>query len=322
MVSIKWNGKIKLIISDVDETIADLYTPASQEVISELEKVLNKGIILFLISGQGLQSIKKRIVEQISPKLRKQILVSHCNGSEVLGFDKEGIILKKPYYSLYDSSMSEVQKKKLREIVKQLIDEFKLEIFSTMPITDFLKKTVNPLAVMFEDRGPQITFEVVNGYDLTSEQVKELEIKIPETNGNFDLRIPILEKAEQLFKKENLPLRATLGGVFALDFVIKGVSKTTAVDYILENKSILKELKLNNDLLNNPDSIEVWGDKFSIIRGGTDRHISEALPKEVRSIDFRKENPEEFPEGYNIVIWEGKKQLHEGLLEYLKLSFS
>lgn len=48
-----------------------------------------------------------------------------------------------------------------------------------------------------------------------------------------------------------------------------------------------------------------------------DRHISEALPKEVRSIDFRKENPKELPAGYNIVVWNGKKQLHDGLLEYL-----
>lgn len=60
------------------------------------------------------------------------------------------------------------------------------------------------------------------------------------------------------------------------------------------------------------------GDKFSVVKGGTDRHISEALPKKVRSISFRQEDPKEFLEGFNIVVWDGQKHLHEGLLEYLK----
>ena len=36
-------------------------------------------------------------------------------------------------------------------------------------------------------------------------------------------------------------------------------------------------------------------------------------------IDFRKEDPAELPIGYNIWIWNGKKELHNGLLEYLQL---
>jgi hypothetical protein len=46
--------------------------------------------------------------------------------------------------------------------------------------------------------------------------------------------------------------------------------------------------------------------------------MSEALPKEVRSIDFREENPDEFLPGYNTVVWQGEKHLHHGLLEYLQ----
>jgi hypothetical protein len=36
--------------------------------------------------------------------------------------------------------------------------------------------------------------------------------------------------------------------------------------------------------------------------GGTDRHMSEALPESVRSVDFRQENPAEFLEGYHTVM--------------------
>lgn len=64
--------------------------------------------------------------------------------------------------------------------------------------------------------------------------------------------------------------------------------------------------------------MEIWGDKFSTVKGGTDRHIAEALPKEVRAIDFRRENPKEFLEGFNIVVWNGAKEKEAGLEEYLQ----
>jgi hypothetical protein len=45
-----------------------------------------------------------------------------------------------------------------------------------------------------------------------------------------------------------------------------------------------------------------------------------AVDPKVRAIDFRKEDESEFPKGYNIIVWEGDKHLHEGVLEYLNLS--
>jgi hydroxymethylpyrimidine pyrophosphatase-like HAD family hydrolase len=319
MATIKFNNDVRLIISDVDETIADVYVDAGAEMIKELEKLLVEGKVLFLISGQSIKNICRRITDHILPELRKKIIIGHCSGSEVWGFGETGHLRKEPYYSVYDSSINELQKKKWREIIKQLIAEFKLEIFGTMPIPDFRKKTnENPLAVMFDDRGPQITFDVVNGYDLQPDKVNQLEVKIPETHGSYDLRVPILKRAQKLLRKENLPVTPRLAGVFAIDFAIKGVSKTTSVKKILENKKLLSQLGLNKEILSDPLHLEVWGDKFSALRGGTDRHISEALPKKVRSITFREENPDEFPKGYNIVVWDGIKHLHHGLLEFLK----
>lgn len=319
MATIKFNNNVKLFISDVDETIADLYVKAEIEMVQELEKLLTDDKVLFLISGQGIKGIKQRVTDYIKPKLRRKIIVGHCSGSEVYGFDAKGNLRKEPYYSVYNTSMDEYQKSKLREIIQQLIVEFKLETFNTMPVLQFRKKTNgNPLAIMFEDRGPQITFEIANGYNLESEKVNGLDIKIPETHGSYDLRIPILEKAEELLKNENLPITPRLGGVFAIDFAIKGVSKGTAVKNILENEKVLRQIGLTKKILDKPFYVEVWGDKFSTIRGGTDRHISENLSKNVRSISFREENTDEFLKGYNIVVWDGVNHLHHGLLEFLK----
>ena len=319
MTNIHWNKQVKLIISDVDETIADLYLPAEPPMISELISLLHEGKAIFFVTGQGVKSISWRIVDHIPKPLRRRILIGHCSGAEVWGFDHKGDLLDQPYYSVYKEVVSESQKKKWRELVQKIIAEFKLKVYPTMPVFQFTQKTKgDPLAIMLEDRGPQITLEVVNGYDLTVEDITKLAVSIPETKGSYDLRIPILERADELFKEANLPITPRMAGVFAVDFAIKGVSKTTAIKLALENEQVLSRLGLSQQDVETPQFLEVWGDKFSIIRGGTDRHMSEALPRKVRSIDFREENPAELLQGYNTIVWDGKKHLHHGLLEYLQ----
>lgn len=299
---IKWNNKVKLILADVDETIADLYLPAEPEMIKELISLLQESKSIFFITGQSIKSLQWRIVDKIPKDLRRRILIGHCSGAEVWGYDVNGNLRDKPFYSVYENALSDEQKKKWREIVKQLIEEFKLECYDTMPINEFNKKARNsPRAVMLEDRGPQITLEVVNGYNLTP-----------------DFRLPIVEKAQQLLKSAQLPITPRIAGVFAIDMAVRGVNKTTAVKRVLNDENTLATLGLSKIELEDPESMEIWGDKFSTLRGGTDRHISEALPKTVRSVDFREENPEEFLPGYNIVVWNGKQHLHHGLLEYLQ----
>src|SRR3972149_589868 len=318
MSSIKWNPRVKLILSDVDETLADLYLPADPEMINKITKILQKEIVLFFITGQGIKSVLEIIVNKMPENLRWQILVGHCSGTEVWGFDHSGKLNKNPFYSIYNEKLIDDQKTKLRKIIDKLIKDFELKTYPTMPVELFLNKAGDdPLSIMFEDRGPQITFEMVNAYDLSDDQLQKLKLKIPNTHGHFDISILLVERAERFFNEEKLPITPRLGGIFALDFAVKGISKTTAVEYGLNNEQVLSSLGLRKSDLTNPEDFEIWGDKFSVIRGGTDRHMCEAVNPRVRTIDFRKENPEEFLKGYNIVTWDGEKHLHEGLLEYL-----
>ncbi len=316
-MNVKFNNDIRLIISDVDETIADLFVPTPLETIQELSKLLSENKSIFLVSGSGFLSLKTRVADLFPLNLRKHILISHCSGAEIMGFDDQGEVLSTPYYSVYDESLTSEQKDKWREIVQQVITEFHLETHPPEPLKVFKEKYGdNPLVVMFEDRGPQITLEFVNSYNLSDDQINKLKENIP----NFDmadLRIPFMERIGKLLEEALIPVTPRLGGMFALDLAIKGISKTTSVRFALENEQTRKALNIQEEDLNNPDYFEIWGDKFSVLTG-TDRHMSEALPREVRSIDFRVENPDEFPEGYNIVVWDGKKHLHEGLLEYLQ----
>ncbi|MCX6774374.1 MAG: hypothetical protein NTY68_05270 [Candidatus Micrarchaeota archaeon] len=316
MPKIAWNNNLKLVISDVDETIAGLYTDASPGMVHELESILNKGISIFLVSGQGVSNIHSRITSHIKPRLRNRVAIGHCSGAEVWGFDKEGNLLDKPFYSMYD--MPDSMKKEWRKATAQLVSEFSLRAFPVMPIPDFMKiSKEDPFAIMLEDRGPQITFEVVNGHDIPGPKARELEEKVPGISKTKDLRVHIARRAEELFSSKGIPVTPRLAGVFAIDFAIKGISKATAVRYVTDHSDSI--FGIPKESLNEI-SMEVWGDKFSLRKGGTDSHILEALPKGVRAITFRKENPSEFPSGCNIAVWDGKKHLHEGLLEFLKAS--
>ena len=316
-----WNDNIKLILSDIDEPVADVYMPADPEIINELDKVLSEGIAVFFIIGGGLRSIQSRVTNKLKPVNRVRVLIAHCTGAEVWGFDKGGNLREKPFYSVYEEKMNTDQKLKWRSLVQQLIREFNLKTFPTMPVEEFKQRAGNdPLSIMLADRGPQITLEFVNGYDLTPEQAKEINIIDSGVQKNsYDLRIPVLERAEQLLREANLPIGIRLGGVFALDMPVGGVSKEHAVKFVLESDRVLETLGLKKENLSDPESLEIWGDKYSEINGGTDRHMSLAVNPKVRSIDFRKdENPKEFPKGLNIQIWDGRQSLHNGLLEYLK----
>lgn len=152
MSRIRWNKIVRLIISDVDETIAGLYIKADSEMISELQKLLEEGIRLFLISGQSVSNITQRVAGYIDSKLRNRILIGHCSGAEVWGFDKGGDLFEKPFYSLYDKILNARQKNTWREIIQKLIQEFKLNVFPIMEIPEFIKISGgNPQSIMLED---------------------------------------------------------------------------------------------------------------------------------------------------------------------------
>jgi len=221
---ISFNPGLKLILSDVDETLADVYTDAEAEMIARLEDLLRTNRHLFLISGGGLESILERVALKIDPQLRHLILIGHCSGAEVWGFNKQGELRDKPFYSIYEEKFSEEQKQLFRKLTDQVIAEFQLQKHPTMPVNKFIEVSHGDLhSIMYVDRGPQITLELVNSYNIKSEDGKIV-----------DLRLPLAKRFEEIFNANDLPIEPSLGGVFALDLKIKGVSKITAIRYILE----------------------------------------------------------------------------------------
>lgn len=320
---LKFNPNIRLVLADVDETIADVYKPAVPEMIAEVSKVLQENRVLFLVSGGGLQSIRERICNMINPELRHRMLIAHCSGAEVWGFEQSGDIKSEPYFGIYEGKFTAAQKQRWREIIQAAIKKFNLITYPTEPKEDFIKRTKsNPLAVMLADRGPQITLEFVNAVDLTEEQKATIEqqvgIVVSLHHDSYDLRLPVMDFLIAEFRAANLPVTPKLGGVFALDCIIDGVDKTAAIKFVLNHDSILSNLDIHTADIHEASEIEIWGDKFGQKKGGPDFQMCLAVSPEVRAIDFRNEDPDEIPKDYNIQIWDGAQHLHSGLLEYLK----
>ena len=103
--------------------------------------------------------------------------------------------------------------------------------------------------------------------------------------------------------------------MFALDFAIAGIDKSRAVEEALD-AAVLGRLGLGT-ASPRPKEIEIWGDRFSG-HAGTDWLMCKPIDACVRAISFRDENPADFPEGYNIQLWDGAHRLQEGLLEFLE----
>ncbi|MFH0961547.1 MAG: hypothetical protein V1820_02590 [archaeon] len=296
---LKFNENVRLIICDVDDTAAKVYLKSEKRLVAQFEKLLSEGKALFFISGQGRDGIHERITSQIRPALRKRTLLGTCLGAEVWGFDGNGELEKQPVYTLYEK-MSGRRRKNWRELVGQLIEEFELKRYPLTPVSEFRKAAgiTNPNAIMLADRGAQITFELVN-------------------DAKHSLRGKMRARANSLLGKNRIPVEATFGGTFALDLRLKGASKEEAVRRVVRSEKLLARLGLSRKEISPAEErIEIWGDRFEL--GLPDAEVCLALPKAVRAIDFRREeNPSKFPKGHKIVFWDGKKQLDEGLLEYL-----
>lgn len=317
-----FNQTTKLVLADVDETIADVYADATCEMIVQLTNLLKSGRILFMVTGAGLGSVKERIVHHLQPHLLKNVVIAHCSGAEIVGFDNRGELIA-PYYSVYTDKMTSEQQMTWRSIVNQVIAQYNLQTVSPQKVQDFKNKYGDhPLTVMIADRGPQITLEFVNGYQLSEEQYELVRHQFPylhPVGGYYDLREPIATTFNKLLTSANLPVSAHFGGVFALDLILEGVSKTVALTHLLKDQDILKKYNLPLDIMTQPDYIEIWGDKFAK-NGGSDRKMCMAVDPKTRAIDFRTEKLEDLGDEYNIVVWDGQKHLHEGLLEYLQSS--
>jgi hypothetical protein len=312
---VRWNDQLRLVLSDVDETVADLYRPAEPRMLTALSRLLEQGIALVLITGQSIENVEERVVMRLPAPLRRQIAVGGCSGAELWGYSPTGSRDQRPYYTA-ESALTDKQKADWRAVTAQLVQEFRLLPVAPIPIADFTRQFGDePWRVMLDDRGPQITFEFPNAWQLSAAARQRIYDRLGFAFEGHDLRVPVAQRARQLLEAHAIPVTARMAGMFALDFAIAGIDKSRAVEEALA-PAVLDRLGLGTTIPR-PKEIEIWGDRFSR-RAGTDWLMCKPIDRSVRAISFRDEDPADFPEGYSIVLWNGADRLQEGLLEFLE----
>ena len=310
-----WNNQLRVVLSDVDETVADLYRPAEPRMLTALSRLLGQGIAMVLITGQSVGNVEERVVMRLPAPLRQQIAVGACSGAELWGYSPTGARDERPFYTA-ESALTDKHKADWRAVIQQLVREFRLLPVAPIPIADFTRQFGDePWRMMLDDRGPQITFEFPNAWRLPAAARQQMCDRLGSAFEGRDLRVPVAQRAQQLLEAHAIPVTARMAGMFALDFAIAGIDKSCAVEEALA-PAVLARLGLGTRMPR-PKEIEIWGDRFSG-HAGTDWLMCKPVDASVRAISFRDEDPGDFPEDYNIQLWDGAHRLQEGLLEFLE----
>jgi hypothetical protein len=315
--SIHWNPNLRLVFADVDDTVAALYRPATAAMLTALGRLLERGVRIAFITGQGVAGVERRVVMNLPASLRRWVAVGGCSGAELYGYSALGERNSVAFDSAEDA-LSAAQKAAWRDIIRQLIDEFHLIPHPSAPFDEFVARHgEDPWHIILEDRGPQITLEFPSAFQLTEPARERVSRRIGFALDHADLRMPMMARAGRMLQAAGLPVFPRLAGEFALDFAIAGMSKARVVEKVLSGP-VREALGLERLA---PDEMEVWGDRFSQT-AGTDWLMCTPLDRGVRAISFRDEDPAEFPKGYNVRLWDGAHRLHDGLLEFLESAVS
>lgn len=304
---IRLANEVKVILTDVDDTVAEAFCEVSQEMVAALEQLLERKMIIFFISGQSFDNVYSRVIQKISEKWYEQIAVSPCNGAEIYRFIKgKGWIRE---YSILDE---QVKMGELSVVADFIIQRFQLCSIPAHTMEVFRANSRgNPCEVMVGNRGVQIAFDFVNGIE-----PKLFGLSFVQEKGQVDDIRPLIAREANQFAKENgYHVVAHVAGPYAIDLVFDGVNKGLPIQKKISFGESLSCKIEQGIVLQNCKEIEVWGDSFENANG--DIQMSLALPPEVRTISFRKLSKENRLATYNIVEWNGQYSCNLGLLEYL-----
>lgn len=309
---IRMTNEVKVILTDVDDTVAQAFCDISKEMVIALEQLLERGMTLIFISGQSFQNIYSRVIGYLSEQSCGQIMVCPCNGAEIYRYSGNKGWVKD--YSILDEN---VREEELAAVADFILERFNLRGISAGTMEEFLKESSkSPNEVMVGNRKVQIALDFVNGIN-----IKQFHLPFDAYIGiseETDIRDIIVQEANQYAEKCGYQIVACIAGKYAIDLVFKGVNKGLPIRKKVRFDRNFSGRTEGEIVLQSSKEIEIWGDSFENESG--DFEMSRALPPDVRTIAFRKISDQVKSTGCNIVEWDGQYSCNLGLLEYLEKS--
>lgn len=208
----------KLIIFDLDGTLAKSKSPIDKEMARLLKSLLNI-LKIAIISGGDWPQFEKQVLENLpeNTHLEKLTILPTC-GTKFYQY-------KDSWSKLYEENFTQEEKKKILDNLQKAIAEADLDI----------KKTWGN---QIEDRGSQITFSALG-------QEAPLEAK-KDWDNDFKKRKKIVNHLKEPLKDFSIGM----GGTTSIDIVKPGIDKAYGIQKLKENLSIkISEMLFIGDAL-------------------------------------------------------------------------
>jgi len=236
--------KRKVIVFDLDGTLAPSKSPAPDRIVAALDKLLDKYHVC-VISGGKFEQFQKQLLSnlKVAPeKLEKLHLMPTC-GTRYYRFDAA----KNDWQKIYAEDFTEPQKKKIVSALKQAMNEL-----------DFWEKKTYGETI--EDRGSQITLSTL-GQDIVDELGKKgVEIKETWDPDNIKKQ-KIRDCAAQLIPE----FEVRVGGLTSIDVTKPGIDKAYGMEKLMAMLGIGK-----NEILFIGDRLAEGGNDYPVKAMGID----------------------------------------------------
>ncbi|HLV40134.1 HAD-IIB family hydrolase [Xanthomarina sp.] len=192
----------KLIIFDLDGTLAKSKSPIDEEMADLLKKLLEVNHVS-IISGGDWPQFQKQVLSNLPKKtiLKKLTILPTC-GTKFYQY-------KKDWEELYEENFTEEEKRKILDSLHKAIKASDLDI----------KKTWGE---QIEDRGSQITYSAL-GQEAPLEEKKGWD-------PDFEKRRKIVEPLKKTLKNFSIGM----GGTTSIDIVKPGIDKAYGIKKLEE----------------------------------------------------------------------------------------
>ena len=233
-----------VMIFDIDRTITGTTKPIDEKMLDELFSFLGakEPVHIALVSMQGIEEIKKYIVQQVysnpryDKKLLKNLFLYSSGGAQCFSFDQNGNLKDKPLYDSLQNTAFETPKSQA-----EVENEIRRVLGAAVKVTD-----IN------DQRSPR----------------RQGVISIDGVSNRADA----MARLTDLFSHERngWHLAPRQGGASTIHVMVGGVTKAKAVEHFLK----ITEQSLKQQIP--AESIVFFGDSF--YAGGLDTDVISAMP--------------------------------------------
>jgi phosphomannomutase len=247
----------KLIVFDIDGTLAPSKVPADREMIALLLRLLGAKKIA-VIGGGKYDLFKKQLVRQLpkrDPRL-EHLYLFPTNSTAFYRYHQG-----RSWYKVYSHELSRAERGKIKDAFAEV---FRKTNYSHPP------KTWGPVV---EDRGTQITFSALGQEVVEKLGKRGLKLK-EEWNKHSDVRPQLTKVLIKLLPK----FEVRLGGLTSIDITRKGIDKAYGIRQIEKKLHVTRK-----KIFFVGDAIFPGGNDYAVVRTGVD-YIKVKDPKETKKI--------------------------------------